>query len=71
MSGTHDGSFQGITATHRPTAARHIHILTFNDAGVITEHLAVRDDITLLRQLGALPDDFPGVRGRGRWGRRA
>ena len=55
MTGTHDGPFHGIPATHRPTAARQIHVLTFNDTGLITEHLAVRDDVTVLRQLGALP----------------
>ena len=55
MTGTHDGRFHGIPATHRRTAARQIHVLTFNDTGLITEHLAVRDDITVLRQLGALP----------------
>ena len=56
MTGTHDGTFHGIPATHRPTAARQIHVLTFDGTGLITEHLAVRDDLTLLRQLGTLPD---------------
>jgi predicted ester cyclase len=55
MSGTHDGPFQGIPATHQRTVARHIHLLTFDNAGLITEHLAVRDDIALLRQLGTEP----------------
>jgi hypothetical protein len=36
------------------SAARHIHVLTFNDDGLIAGHLAVRDDVTILRQLGAL-----------------
>ena len=40
MTGTHDGPFHGLPATHRPTAARQIHVLTFNDTGLITEHLA-------------------------------
>jgi predicted ester cyclase len=57
MSGTHDGQFHGISATHQPTAARHIHVLTFDTAGLITDHLALRDDVTVLRQLGALPND--------------
>ena len=60
MTGTHDGPLHGIPATHRPTAARQIHVLTFSDTGMITEHLAVRDDVTLLRQLGALPAASPG-----------
>ncbi len=57
MRGTHDGLFHGMPATHQPTAARHIHVLTFDDAGLITDHLAVRDDVTVLRQIGALPND--------------
>jgi steroid delta-isomerase-like uncharacterized protein len=55
MTGTHDGPFHGIPATHRATAARHIHVLTFDETGLITEHLAVRDDVTVFRQLGVLP----------------
>ena len=39
--------FHDISATHRPIAARQIHVLTFNDTGLITEHLAVRDDVTV------------------------
>jgi predicted ester cyclase len=57
MTGTHDGTWHGIPATHRLTAARQIHVLTFDGTGLIAEHLAVRDDLTLLRQLGALPYD--------------
>lgn len=59
MTGTHDGPLHGIPATHQPTAATQIHVLTFNDTGLITEHLAVRDDVTILRQLGALPTASP------------
>jgi SnoaL-like polyketide cyclase len=61
MTGTHDGPFHGLPATHRPTAARQVHVLTFNEQGLITEHLAVRDDVTVLRQLGALPHDLAGL----------
>jgi hypothetical protein len=42
-----------IAATRR--AVRHIHLLTFDNSGLITEHFAVRDDIALMRQLGAEP----------------
>jgi predicted ester cyclase len=52
MSGTHEGPFMGNPPTHNHTSARHIHVLTLNDAGQITDHLAVRDDIAVLRQLG-------------------
>jgi steroid delta-isomerase-like uncharacterized protein len=61
MTGTHDGPLHGIPATHQPTAALQIHVLTFDDTGLITEHLAVRDDVTVLRQLGALPTASPST----------
>ena len=56
MHGTHDGTFQGIPATNRQTRARHIHVLTFDQDGLITDHLAVRDDAALLKQLGTIPE---------------
>jgi predicted ester cyclase len=59
MQGTHDGPFQGIPATNRQTRSRHIHVLRFNGDGLITDHLAVRDDVALLKQLGAIPDELP------------
>jgi predicted ester cyclase len=59
MNGTHDGAFQGMAATNRRTSARHMRLLTFNHTGVIIDHLAVRGDIALLRQLGALPEPGP------------
>jgi steroid delta-isomerase-like uncharacterized protein len=59
MHGTHDGPFQGIPATHRQTSSRHMHLLSFDEEGLITDHLAVRDDVALLKQMGALPDRFP------------
>jgi hypothetical protein len=31
--------------------------VVFDATSLIAEHLAVRDDLTLLRQLGALPHD--------------
>ncbi len=61
MTGTHDGPLHGIPATHQPTAAPQIHVLTFDDTGLITEHLAVRDDVTVLRQLGALLTASPST----------
>lgn len=60
MSGTHDGPFHGIPATRRPTTARHIHVLTFDDDGLITEHLAVRDDVTVLGSSGRCRRPPPG-----------
>ena len=54
FSGRHTGPFLGLTPTARPFAFRQIHIVRFQDGKGI-EHWAVRDDLTLLRQLGAVP----------------
>ncbi|MGH2886813.1 MAG: ester cyclase [Solirubrobacteraceae bacterium] len=58
MSGTHDGPFAGMPPSGRTFRTRHVHILTFDDAGLVTEHLAVRDDISQLKQIGALPESL-------------
>jgi predicted ester cyclase len=54
FSGRHTGTFMGMAPTDRPFAFRQIHIIRFQDGKGI-EHWAVRDDLALLRQLGALP----------------
>ena len=50
----HTGDFMGLAPTNRPVAVRQVHIVRFQDGKGI-EHWAVRDDLGLLRQLGALP----------------
>ena len=57
MTGTHLGNFRGIPPTGKSFSWRQIHILRITD-GKIAEHDAVRDDLTLLIQLGVLPDPF-------------
>jgi len=52
MRGTHRGEFLGIQATNKRFEARQMHRLRFNDEGKLTEHLAVRDDVAMLAQLG-------------------
>jgi predicted ester cyclase len=54
FSGRHTGTFMGMAPTDRHFAFRQIHIIRFQDGKGI-EHWAVRDDLALLRQLGALP----------------
>jgi predicted ester cyclase len=54
FSGRHTGPFMGLAPTNRPFAFRQVHIVRFQDGKGI-EHWAVRDDLALLRQLGALP----------------
>jgi len=48
----------GLAPTNRPFAVRQVHIVRFQDGRGI-EHWAVRDDLGLMRQLGAIPSQ-PG-----------
>ena len=51
---THTGEFMGIPATSKPISQKQVHVLRFED-GMIAEHWAVRDDLTMLRQMGIAP----------------
>ena len=55
MSGTQEGPFGRLPPTGKRFRARQVHTLRFDDHGRIAEHLAVRDDVSMLRQLGHLP----------------
>jgi steroid delta-isomerase-like uncharacterized protein len=54
MSGTHAGELLGVPATGRRVKWRMCHLMTFGADGRATEHSAIRDDLGLLRQMGAL-----------------
>lgn len=56
-SGTQQGPYLLASATGKPFAVRHIHIFRLAD-GKVAEHWAVRDDLGMLQQLGAIP--IPG-----------
>jgi predicted ester cyclase len=58
MSGTHQGAFFGIAPTGRRFAVRQVHMLRLHE-GLIREHWAVRDDLGVLVQLGALEPPTP------------
>ena len=58
MSGTHEGPFFGIAPTGRPFAVRQVHMLRIDD-GLIREHWAVRDDLGVLVQIGAVAPPTP------------
>ena len=45
----------GIPPTNREVAYDYVHIVRFRD-GKSVEHWGVRDDMTLMRQLGVLPE---------------
>jgi steroid delta-isomerase-like uncharacterized protein len=53
-SGTHRGEFLGIPATGKTFKVSHIQIYRFAE-GKMVEHWAVRDDLSMLRQLGLVP----------------
>ena len=60
--GRHTGEFMGLAPTSRSFAFRQVHIIRFQD-GKGVEHWAVRDDLSFLRQVGALPNQpTPPVR---------
>jgi predicted ester cyclase len=52
MSGRHVGSFAGMEPTGASFAAPHVHLYRVAD-GLLREHWAVRDDLRMMRQLGA------------------
>jgi steroid delta-isomerase-like uncharacterized protein len=54
MSGTHEGELLGVPASGRHVAWRMCHIMRFDADGRAIEHSAIRDDLGLMRQMGAL-----------------
>jgi predicted ester cyclase len=54
LRGRHTGDLLGIPPTNREVAMDYVQILRFRD-GKAVERWGVRDDMALMRQLGALP----------------
>ena len=52
--GRHTGDLMGIPPTGREVAYEYVHFLRFRDGKTI-EQWSVRDDMTLMRQLGVVP----------------
>jgi predicted ester cyclase len=52
--GRHTGDLMGIPPTGREVAYEYVHFLRFRD-GKMIEQWSVRDDMTLMRQLGVIP----------------
>jgi steroid delta-isomerase-like uncharacterized protein len=59
VSGTHDGEFLGMPPSGRRVDVQLIDIMRFDDAGLIAEHWGVVDMLSMLQQLGAMPQDAP------------
>jgi predicted ester cyclase len=55
----HTGDLMGLPPTGRDVAYDYVHIVRFVD-GKVVDHWGVRDDMTLMRQLGILPDPSQG-----------
>jgi predicted ester cyclase len=56
MSGTQTGQFGPFSPSGKSYRARHVHTFRVDERGKLTEHLAVRDDVSMLQQLGHMPD---------------
>ena len=54
----------GLPASGRRAEIRLIDIMRFDDAGKICEHWGVMDMLTMLQQLGAIPDGPPAPPGK-------
>jgi len=55
MNGTQEAQFGPFPPTSKSFRVRQIHTFRIDEAGKLTEHLAVRDDVAMLQQLGHLP----------------
>jgi predicted ester cyclase len=52
--GRHTGALMGMPPTGREVAYDYVHIVRYRD-GKAVEHWGIRDEMTLMRQLGVLP----------------
>ena len=55
-SGTHKGEFIGIPATGKRASMYLIDITRFDEDGLAIEHWGVADQLSMLQQLGVIPD---------------
>ncbi len=66
VTGTHQGNFQGIPATHKKVKARGMQIAKFKE-GKIVERWGSSDELGMLKQLGVAPasslNDLPALTG--------
>ena len=54
MSGTHEGPLMGMHPTGHSMRQDHMHFVRFRD-GKAVEHWGVRDDLSMMQQLGVVP----------------
>jgi steroid delta-isomerase-like uncharacterized protein len=58
-TGTQDGEFQGMPATGKAVDVQLIDIFAFADDGRVREHWGVIDLLTMMQQLGVVPEGAP------------
>lgn len=55
-TGTQDGEFMGMPATGKSVDVQLIDIFSFDDDGRLSEHWGVLDQMTMMQQLGVVPE---------------
>jgi steroid delta-isomerase-like uncharacterized protein len=58
-TGTNQGDFMGMPATGKRIDVQLIDIMRFGDDGLVREHWGVLDAMTMMQQLGVVPDGPP------------
>ena len=59
VTGTNTGEFMGMPATDKAVDVQLIDIVRFDDDGLAHEHWGVFDMMTMMQQLGTVPDGAP------------
>ena len=59
VTGTHQGEFMGMSTTGKAVDVQLIDITRFGHDGLAREHWGVFDTMTMMQQLGAVPDGPP------------
>lgn len=60
VTGTHRGEFMGMPATGKSVDVQLIDIIRFGDDGLAHEHWGVFDALTMMQQLGVVPETTEG-----------
>jgi len=60
VTGTHTGDFMGMPATGKSVDVQAIDIVRFGDDGLGHEHWGVFDALSMMQQLGLVPEGAPG-----------
>ena len=58
-TGTNQGDFMGMPATGKRIDVQLIDIMRFGDDGLVREHWGVMDSMTMMQQLGLVPEGSP------------